>query len=177
MSLQESRTDGTDRLARWVRDHSRAVHGFLQALVRDRHLAEDLLQEVFCRAWQARDRYTESGSERGYLLRIADRLARDQFRKRGRETTADDDAWRSIEPCLDEDLPLDQLTAAESQRQLTAALDALTEPQRRTLLLRYFGNLEFNQIAGQLGCPLGTALSHGRRGLLALRRLLVEKLA
>jgi RNA polymerase sigma factor (sigma-70 family) len=175
MSPQEPRTDGTDRLARWVRDHSRAVHGFLLALVRDRHLAEDLLQEVFCRAWQARDRYTESGSERGYLLRIADRLAHDQFRKRGRETTTNDEVWQQIEPSLDDDRPLDHLTAAESQQQLTAALDALTEPQRRTLLLRYYGNLEFSQIAGQLGCPLGTALSHGRRGLLALRRLLVEK--
>ena len=43
-------------LTRWVRDHGQAVQGFLQALVRDSDVAEDLLQEVFCRAWQARDR-------------------------------------------------------------------------------------------------------------------------
>ena len=65
--------------------------------------------------------------------------------------------------------------AVETQRLLAAALEALSEPQRRTLLLRYYGNLEFNEIAEQLGSPLNTVLSHNRRGLLALRQLLAEK--
>jgi len=53
-------------------------------------------------------------------------------------------------------------------------LASLSPPQRRALLLRYYGDLSFAEIAAIMGCPLGTALSHCRRGLLKLRELLVE---
>ncbi len=70
-------TDEHEQLTVWVRQHGRAVFGYLARMVRDRALAEDLFQEVFCRAWQARGRYQDTGRERAYLLRIADRLACD----------------------------------------------------------------------------------------------------
>ena len=55
---------------------------------------------------------------------------------------------------------------------MAEALDQLSVPQRRVLLLRYYGDMSFEEIAATLECPLNTALSHCRRGLLALRRLL-----
>jgi len=147
----------------------------LQALVRDRDVAEDLLQEVFCRAWQARDRYSDAGKERSYLLRIADRLVCDRARRPRREQVVGVAEWQRIEPADCEGPPWEGLAWAETCRQLTAALDALSEPQRRTLLLRFYGNLEFSEIAATLDCPLNTVLSHHRRGLLALRQMLQEK--
>lgn len=171
----DPQAEQSDRLSRWTRDHGRAVYGFLLGLVRNRHLAEDLLQEVFCRAWQARSRYAETGKERSYLLRIADHLVRDHARRAGREQMVDYEQWQRIEPAGRDGQPHEGLVSAERTRQLGAALDRLTDLQRRTLLLRYYGALEFNEIAEILRCPIGTALSHGRRGLLALRRLLVEK--
>jgi DNA-directed RNA polymerase specialized sigma24 family protein len=53
-------------------------------------------------------------------------------------------------------------------------MQTLSEPQRRTLLLRYYGQLEFHEIGTLLEMPLNTVLSHARRGLAALRRSLVE---
>ena len=66
----------------------------------------------------------------------------------------------------------DALHTAETNQELTAALDQLSLNQRRVVLLRYFGDLSFEQIAAELECPLGTALSHCRRGLAAMRKLL-----
>ena len=175
MSTPRARADDTERLSRWVREHGRPLLGFLQAMTRDPHAAEDLLQEVFCRAWEARERYEDTGRERGYLLRIADRLVRDRRRQSGRETPVDDVRWQTIEPAGDDATPVEVLAQLESEHQLAQALDALSELQRRTLLMKYYGQLEFHEIAEQLDCPLNTALSHARRGLLALRRLLVEK--
>jgi RNA polymerase sigma-70 factor, ECF subfamily len=54
-------------------------------------------------------------------------------------------------------------------------LDRLSPPQRRVLLLRYYGQFTFAEIAEMIDCPLNTTLSHCRRGLEALRALLVEK--
>src|SRR5258708_1369010 len=85
-------------LTRWVRDHGQAVQGFLQALVRHRDVAGDLLQDVFCRAWQARHRYSDAGKERSYLLRIADRLACDRMRRPRREQVLGAAEWQRIDP-------------------------------------------------------------------------------
>ncbi len=160
------------RLANWVREHARAVRGYLLGLVRRSDVADDLLQDVFHRAWQARDRYRDQGQDRAFLLTIADRLVIDRSRRLGLEINLDDAAWHEVEPVAHDTIPLDELAAIENSNELNAALAALSLAQRRVLLLRYFGDLTFEEIATQLNCPLSTALSHCRRGLLTMRTLL-----
>jgi RNA polymerase sigma-70 factor, ECF subfamily len=163
-----------DRLSQWVRDHGPAVRGYLLALVRRHDLADDLLQEVYRRAWQARHRYRETGAARSYLLRIADRLVLDFRRKRQGEINVDAASWEQLEPADGEGEPFEMLARDEAGQRLTEVLDQLSEPQRRVLLLRYYGELSFAEIAEALGAPLNTVLSHGHRGLQAMRKLLVE---
>jgi len=162
------------RLSGWVREHSRAVRGYLLAMARREDVADDLLQEVFHRAWQARQSYRESGSARAYLMRIADRLVLDRARKAGREVNIDVDEWQRVEPSDSEAEPSDVVSKAESFRRMREALQGLSQPQRRVLLLRYYGDMAFADIAKTMGCPLNTVLSHCRRGLLTLRKRLVE---
>jgi RNA polymerase sigma factor (sigma-70 family) len=175
MAAENQQTDEEERFARWGREHGHAVRGYLLAMVRRADVADDLSQEVFLRAWQARGRYREQGAARAYLLRIADRLVCDRGRKVGRQTNLSGEAWNQVEPtgCTEE--PSQTLIRQEAAQRLTAALDLLSTEQRRVLLLRYYGQLSFAEIAETVGCPLNTALSHCRRGLTALRELLVEK--
>jgi RNA polymerase sigma-70 factor, ECF subfamily len=168
-------TDEEHRFADWVREHGRAVHGFLWASVRRVDVAEELTQEVFCRAWQARANYREQGNARAYLLRIADRLACNRGRRNERHVNLDGDGWKQHEPvCPTADPPAASVRAEENEM-LAAALDQLSPPQRRVLLLRYYGQFSFAEIADMIECPLNTTLSHCRRGLETLRVLLVEK--
>jgi RNA polymerase sigma-70 factor (ECF subfamily) len=167
----------SELLSRWVHEHSRAVRGFLLGLVRRHDVADDLLQEVFQRAWQARASYQERGRERSYLLKIADRLVCDRSRRLGIEVTVDETAWEQLEPAGDEHSPLDELAGRDTSRELAAGLDRLTQAQKRVLLMRYYSDLEFTEIARQMEIPLNTALSHARRGLLALKKVLTESLA
>jgi RNA polymerase sigma-70 factor (ECF subfamily) len=168
-----------ERLARWVREHARSIRGYLLAFVRQPDAADDLLQEVFRKAWEGRDRYQEQGHERAYLLRIADRLLADRWRKErrsgGKEVQLDDDGWRQVEPAGTELAPTLALHREEWKQSLAEALNALNDSQKRVLLLRYYGEMEFADIARQMDTPLGTVLSHCHRGLAALRKLLVEK--
>ncbi len=71
--------------------------------------------------------------------------------------------------------PWESASRQESEAALRVALESLSDAQRRTLLLRYYGNLSFDEIASEMACPLGTVLSHCRRALATLRRLLVEE--
>ncbi len=164
-----------ERFTEWVRLHGRAVRGYLLGLVRRSDVADDLAQEVFSRAWQARARYREQGSARAYLLRIADRLACDRGRRHGRETTLDEGTWKAMEPASRAADPSRAAEATEINGQLAAALDQLSPAQQRVLLLRYYGQVSFVEIAEMIGCPLNTTLSHCRRGLQTLRKLLVEE--
>ena len=163
------------RLTQWVADHSAAVYGFLLGATGDRAAAEDLLQEVFFRAWSARQAYCERGQARAYLLTIAHRLAADRVRRgRRRERQIDPGQWQLVEPA-DSRTPAEELTRTENESRLLAALAELSPPQRCAILLRYYGQLSFEQIAATMQAPLGTVLSHCRRGLDALRRLLVTE--
>jgi len=170
------RSTGDEQLfADWVCEHGKAVRGFLLAMVRRPDVADDLSQEVFCRAWQARSRYREQGTARAYLLRIADRLVCDHGRSRKWQINLDEDGWGRHDPSDPAAGPLAALVLVEETSQLAAALDRLSPAQRRVLLLRYYGQLSFADIAAMTGLPLGTALSHCRRGLETLRKILVEK--
>lgn len=163
--------DDRQRLSDWMRQHGAAVRGYVGAWVRRPDQADDLTQEVFRRAWQARASYREQGTPRAYLLRIADRLVCDRQRRATSEVQMDAEGWKQIEPTCEVE-PSRRLEQAEAAAQLTAALDRLSPPQQRVLLLRYYGQLDFAEIAAALNCPLNTALSHARRGLEALRGLL-----
>lgn len=167
-------TDEERLFGDWVREHGQAVRGFLLAMVRRPDVADDLCQEVFCRAWQARSRYREEGNARAYLLRIADRLVCDRGRRAEPYVNLNEDGWRKYEPHDSAVEPSQVALLAERSEELTAALDQLSPIQRRVLLLRYYGQLSFAEVATMVDCPLNTALSHCRRGLEALRKLLVE---
>lgn len=175
MTAGSHRPDDDSQLwSKWVHAHGPAVRGYLLAMVRRPDLADELSQEVFFRAWRARDRYREEGHARAYLMRIADRLACDRARRLANEVQVSEECWRLVEPAGPHAEPGAALIAEEALGQLTAALDHLSPPQRRVLLLRYYGDMSFAEIAEAMSCPLGTALSHCHRALQTLRELLVE---
>ena len=108
-----------DLFAAWLDEHGGAVRGFLRAMVGSPEAADDLSQEVFRRAWAARRRYREQGNARAYLLRIADRLARDHRRVR-RPVNLDETGWQTLEPFSQ---------AAEPSQAEAAATEAPAEGQ------------------------------------------------
>jgi RNA polymerase sigma factor (sigma-70 family) len=87
----------------------------------------------------------------------------------------DEETWTQVEPASGMAGPVAEAQRSEAERELAAALGALSPDQRRVVLLRYYGGLEFSEIARQCGSPLGTVLSHCHRGLHALRKLMSGK--
>jgi RNA polymerase sigma factor (sigma-70 family) len=53
-----------------------------------------------------------------------------------------------------------------------AAVQRLPGPRRTAVVLRYYADLSYDQIAEAMGCPVGTAKSHVHRGLQELREVL-----
>ena len=160
------------RFEEWDPRHRDRVRAFVFAMVRRADVAEDLTQDVFCLAWEARESYREQGKCLAYLLKIADRLVCRWSRQRRLVANLDQEGWKCHEPVSRAVAPLDVAARSEQMALLAEAMERLSPIQRRVLLLRYYGQLGFAEIADVTETPLNTVLSHCRRGMEALRSLL-----
>lgn len=152
--------------------YSRAVFSFALRMLGERAHAEELVQEVFLRAWRQSHRFsTQRGSYITWLLSITHNMAIDEIRKQNRRPKrADaDDPVRLLGNLRDGDAPVeDQAVLATVSVQVRAALAQLPEAQRNTIELAYFRGLTQREIADAQGEPLGTVKTRMR---LALRKL------
>jgi RNA polymerase sigma-70 factor, ECF subfamily len=155
--------------------HCAALMRYLQRLVRSDHLAEELHQQTWISVLEHLDRFDPTsggGGFKAWLYRIATNKARDLWRTRGREKNVRQNlAWMTGQVAPDAAY---RLEGAEAETRLRIAIDLLPENQKQVLLLRYYGNLKFVEIADMLGCPLNTALGRMHKAMIRLRQLLAE---
>lgn len=149
---------------------TRSVYRVCLRILGRRHDAEDVTQESFIAAFRAIGTYRGDGSMRGWLLRIATRLA---FRRLAqRRPSADLDSV--AEPWLADASaePARLVLAREDRRAIREAVARLPEPYREVVALRFFADLALAEVADVTGRPLNTVKTHLRRGLERLRPVL-----
>jgi len=154
------------------------VYGFLMRLVGERNTAEDLAQETLVRALRGLATYRPEGKFRAWVFRIATNVARDWLRRRPREPAlgleADSEALLTG-PVGREPTPDVRLNRSETAARVEVALARLSQPDREVLLMRYYGEMEFKDIARTTGEPLGTVLARAHRALAKLADLVPEE--
>ena len=159
------RTDHNDAFRQLYKDYSGNVLGFLIRLCQgNRAEAEDLTQETFIAAYEARLRYKGFGSPKAWLFGIALRRWRDSHRKRQEQTgiPTEERAVPRFEPSV-----LGALT-------LTTALDHLDEKARAALVLVGAEGLTYKEAAQVLGEPVGTVKWRVFEATKQMRHLLCE---
>ncbi|MGW6908043.1 SigE family RNA polymerase sigma factor [Streptomyces sp. NPDC054940] len=165
--MRQSRVEGRASFDRFVTARWSALFHLARLLVGgDRHRAEDLLQEALVKLWFAWPKVAEQAPE-AYVRKV---LARSAARSAQRR-------WWGERPVdrLPELPEAGDVTAAVDERTgLEAALALLPARQRAAVVLRYYQDLSERQVAGELGCPVGTARSLASRGVARLRQLLSE---
>ena len=129
---------------------------------------EDVVQLVFLDVWRHADRFDPArASVASWLLAMAHHKAVDRVRyERPRATVS----LALSAPPADVDQCLEQAAETAERRDLVRqALHRLSEPQRETLVLAYFGGYTYDEIAVLTHTPLGTVKTRGRAGLNRLR--------
>ena len=141
----------------------------------DRAAAEDLVQEVFLAVWRNARRFDpERGTVRAWVLQITHYRLLNELRHRNRQP----DIVPDPEGLVLADLPASDPGPAEATWEqhrravLKSALDELPPSQREALSLAFLEDLTHEQVAAELGLPLGTAKTRIRAGLLKLRSTL-----
>lgn len=153
--------------------YSRVVFSFALRIVNDQQIAEEVLQEVFFRAWQQGGSFRASkGTFLTWLLSITHNMAIDEVRKRKRRPQRSDsddpdivlaavaDGGPSVE---------DEVWSRALRERIGRALDTLPNAQREAIELAYFRGMTHREIADTLGEPLGTIKTRMRLGMQKLR--------
>ncbi len=153
----------------FVERETRAVYRACLRILGRPHDAEDVTQESFVAAYRAIGSYRGDGPLRGWLLRIATRQAFRRLAQR-RPTVAIDTV---PEPYLADSRtdPTRIAVASELRGELRDAVEALPEPYREVVALRFFAELSLAEVADATGRPINTVKTHLRRGLERLRPL------
>jgi RNA polymerase sigma-70 factor (ECF subfamily) len=159
--------------------HQSRIHTYIIQMVKDPDLTEDIFQETFVKAIMTirQGRYTETGKFSAWLTCIARNLIVDHFRQ-GRIESAvstDDDNYdvlnrRDLSEDTIEDVMIDKQIYAEVRR----LVKQLPDMQREVLVMRYYKNLSFKEIADLTGVSINTALGRMRYAIMNMRRIAKE---
>jgi RNA polymerase sigma-70 factor, ECF subfamily len=144
-------------------------------IVRDRSIAEDLLQETFLKVWSRAGSFdVERGSLTAWILTVARNRAIDYLRSTdSRYTQGSNDPEALERPRFFADIE-EHYADRDRIRLVREAFQKLSDNQRRVLELAYFEGLSQSEMAARLDQPLGTVKTWVRTALQILRQELGE---
>jgi RNA polymerase sigma-70 factor (ECF subfamily) len=159
----------------FVRRFQRRVFGLACTIVHDEGRAAEVAQDAFVRAWRNAASFDpRRGSVATWLLAITRNLAIDRLRMEGARPSDAVDPVTLVRVPTPADTADTAITSAETRRAVEA-LAALSEPQRRCVVLATIGGRTAREISESERIPIGTAKTRIRDGLRRVRVLLAEQ--
>ena len=160
--------------------HRTNVFSYIYFIVRNRELSEDIFQETFIKAIVTikQGRYTENGKFRAWINRIAHNLIIDNYRQEKTEQAiSNDDCEIDLfnNAKLSDGTIEDFLVKEQILSDVKKLVDYLPDNQKEVLMLRYYQDLSFKEIADITGVSINTALGRMRYAILNMRRMAEEK--
>lgn len=160
--------------------HQTRVFSYIFSVVKNRDVADDLFQETFVKAIMTikQGRYAESGKFSAWISRIAHNLIIDYYRQEKSEATvsADDDTAPDVlnRKDLAEANIEDFMISEQISNDVRRIIDALPENQREVLMMRFYRNMSFKEIAEATQVSINTALGRMRYAIINMRRIADE---
>ena len=140
-----------------TREYERALRpllgqaaGYAHALLRDRHEAEDAVQQAALRGWEGIASFDPTRSFKAWWFSILRNCCFDIQRKAK--------AARS-QSLGDYDAPAPAQPDAPDWAVLDAAIEKISSAHQEILRLKYYGDLRYDELAQTLGIPIGTVMS------------------
>lgn len=156
--------------------HKNRIFTTIMLLVKDRHLAEDIFQDVFIKIINALNEghYLDNSRFIAWAVRIAHNCCISHFRKKNARPAFaliyNDDITSGDHRM---DMSQEQrIIIKETNTAVQALMDRLPETQREALILRYYADLSFKEIAQTVNVGINTALGRVRYAIINMRKLM-----
>jgi RNA polymerase sigma-70 factor, ECF subfamily len=144
-----------------------AAYGLIRRVVRDPAQSEEVTQEVLLEVWRSASRFDPArGSAATWVMTIAHRRAIDRVRSVTATVARDQMA---AEPLPASDEVAEAVEASLDRERVRHCLDGLTELQRESITLAYYGGYSYPQVAVLLGATLSSIKTRVRDGLIRMR--------
>ena len=166
--IKEMAEGSGEAFRRFYAATDKAVYGLALSLLKDRHLAADVMHDTYIRAYEKAGTYRRKGKPLAWLLAITRNLCYDRLRQAGREFPSDGEGLP--EPAA----PDDVAGGSVDRMLLQTALSVLSEEERQIVILHAVTGLKHREIAELLEIPLGTVLSKYSRSMSKMRDELTE---
>ena len=159
--------------------HQNYVYSYILFLVKEEERADDIFQETFTRAIMAirSHKYQTTGKFSAWLIRIAHNLIIDSTRETesGKVITQE-----KFTPNILNDIRLSEsgieknIIEQQKADQIRKMLDYLPDVQREVIIMRFYEDLSFKEIAEKTGVSINTSLGRMRYALINLRKLVQQ---
>lgn len=163
--VAELSAGGRGALEELYRHHGELVWSVCLRVCRDRELAEDVCQTVFCELWRSAERFDpDLGTFRGWIVALAHARSVDAVRSEAARRRRED----RVAELTPTQVQADGYQVAV-RRELRSTVAGLPAAERDAIVATYFGGLSYREAAEVLGAPEGTIKSRIRAGLRRLR--------
>jgi RNA polymerase sigma-70 factor (ECF subfamily) len=145
------------------------AYGLIRKVVRDPAQSEEVAQEVLLEIWRTAARFDPArGSAMTWAMMIAHRRAVDRVRSASAEAHRDHkSAAAAVSIATDE--TADAVEATLDRERVRHCLQTLTDIQRESVTLAYYGGYSYREVAGLLHVALGTVKTRIRDGFIRMR--------
>ena len=159
--------------------HRKRILDYIYMMVKNRDVADDIFQETLIKVvrFVLEGRYTENGKFLSWVLRIAHNQVIDHFRqaKQQHNLSESDAGYDILNTKRFADTTVeDRMVSEQIENDLRKLVDNLPEEQKEVVMMRYFGDLSFKEIAEQTNVSINTALGRMRYALINLRKMIKE---
>ena len=144
-----------------------ATYGFALSIVKNRHDAEDILQETYIRIYAGSAAYQKNGKPMAWIFTIVRNLSLMKLRDKKRISPMEEEDWTMLPADEAEVTPEDRLV-------LQAAMQALSDEERQIVMLHAVTGFKHREIAELLQIPLSTVLSKYHRAMKKMKTKITE---
>jgi RNA polymerase sigma-70 factor (ECF subfamily) len=176
--IQRAQVHDAEALGEIYRRYVRRVFGLCRYMLNSRESAEDATGEVFLKLQRSIEGYDGSIPFPRWLLRVAGNQCIDALRRRqrGQKVFVEvEDQAVVTEAASSEPSPLGAVISAQEKAQVRDSSERLAENYRVPLVLRYYGELSYDEIAEELGLERNNVAALIFRAKQELRRRLAPR--
>jgi len=146
-----------------------SLFAYLSRLVHDEEIANDLLQDMFVKLWMKRDRIGSIMNVKAYFFTSARSVALD-FIKRSKKLDKKLDELTFLDVQISvEEVITERETNLQLKHTISSALDKLPVRQREILYLRFYEDMDYNQIVSITGIKYQSVINNIYRAVQTLR--------
>ncbi|HEY7433006.1 MAG TPA: ECF RNA polymerase sigma factor SigK [Streptosporangiaceae bacterium] len=143
------------------------VYGVIRRVLRDPSQSEEVTQEVLLEVWRTATRFDPAvGGAATWVMTIAHRRAIDRVRS---VTAAADREHKTADIRTPHDEVAEAVEASLDRERVRRCLDRLTDVQRESITMAYYGGYSYRQVAELLTVTLGAIKTRIRDGLIRMR--------